>query len=319
MNVTQTKAGRCWTLFVMAMSLSVCAGLMLGCSDDGDSTGPDTSATVGRLVEHSDCGGYPETVAKAYVPADQTGVVWTFDGEGTLTLQHINAAFNCCPEISCAISVSDNTITITETETGTCDCLCLMDLDCEVSGLTAGTYDVRFVELHLNDDDQKLEFPVTLKDTPAADTLTVPRGHYPWVPMGPPLGALIAYSQCGGFDSARYSPDPPADSNCIIYQYDVSNTLTIRHQNATFNCCVQELSAVITVTDNVIDIAESETAPEPCFCVCAYDLDVRVINLVAGEYTINITSPYLTEPITVDVDLINEPAGYFCTDLPVPE
>jgi hypothetical protein len=318
MNATQINTRNYWTLFVMIVSLSAITGLILGCSDDSDSTGPETTASAGRLVEHSDCGGYPETIVKAYVPENQTGVVWTFDGKETLTLQHINAAFNCCPEVSCVISVSDNTITITEKETGTCDCLCLMDIDCEISGLKAGTYNVRFEELHLKDGDQKLEFPLTLKTVPSTDTLTVPRDHYPWVPLAPPIGVLFRYSECGGFDSTRYAPDPPADSNCIVYQYDVSNTLTIRHQNATFNCCVQNLSAVITVTDNVIDIAESETAPEPCFCVCPYDLDMKVINLSAGEYTINITSPYLTEPIKVDVDLINEPMGYLCADSTVP-
>lgn len=318
MNSKSTFAGYLWITIVTVMSLTVVTALTIGCSDDDDSTGPETPTITGQIVEQSDCGGYPETVAKAYVPTNQTGVVWFYDGKGTLDLQHINAAFNCCPEISVKVSLYNKTITICEQDVGACECLCLFDIDCEISGLAAGTYTVKYEEPYLEDGDQKLEFPITLTGDPASDTVAVPRDHYPWSPPDEPVGVLFAYSECGGFDSARYAPEPPADSNCIIYQYDVSSTLTIRHQNATFNCCVDNLLAVITVTDNVIDIVESENAPEPCYCVCPYDLDMKVLNLSAGEYTINITSPYLDEPITVDVDLVNEPVGYLCADSTVP-
>jgi hypothetical protein len=133
------------------------------------------------------------------------------------------------------------------------------------------------------------------------------------------VGTLFAVSGCGGFDSTGYIYDLPPDSNCIDYKYDASNTLTICHQSATFNCCVDNLLAVISVDGNTINIVESENAPEPCLCVCPYDLYMKIVNLLPDVYTLNISSPYLTEAIQLEIDLVNEPYGYFCADSTVPK
>lgn len=306
------------SLATLALAFTLVLVVVIGCGDEEDSTGPDVSPIVGGLVAQSDCGGYTSEAELSALPSNQSGVLLFYDGKGELSLQHNNAAFNCCPEIKARVSVEGNTIVIEEKDTGLCDCLCLYDIDYKVTGVSPGTYNIRFEELYLQEGDQKLEFAVTLGELPMSDTVVVLRDHYPWHPPDKPLGALFAFSSCGGFDSTRYAFELPADSNCIEYKYDVSNTLTISHQNATFNCCIESLQAVITVDGNIINIVESENAPEPCFCVCPYDLDMRIVNLLPGEYTLNISSPYLTDPIQLALDLVNEPCGYLCVDSTVP-
>lgn len=107
-------------------------------------------------------------------------IEYQYDGEGTLTLRHINAGFNCCPEIAVDIRFDGDTIIIEDIElSGDCDCICLFDLDYEIVNLATGTYAVTVIEPYVEPGDDPLEFVVDLSSA-ASGVFCVYRYHYPW-------------------------------------------------------------------------------------------------------------------------------------------
>jgi len=286
--------------------------MIAGCDDDS-ATGPLTPLIGGSLVSVSECGGFPTYDFAPGLPSDQTGVSWFYNGEGTLELYHLNAGFNCCPKISCRITASGSTITVKEIDEGMCECLCLTDALFHVTGLSPGTYNIKFEEPYVEPGDELLEFSITIDNEPSSGSFIVDRDHYPWHPPDPD-GFLINFSDCGGFDSPRYSTDPPADSNCIAWEYS-NNRLRIRHTNAIFNCCIDMLVVAIRVGPGVIQIAEDQQSSNPCYCDCPYDLDMDITDLLPGVYQVRVVNLYRQTVIDFTVDLINEPNGYYCYDV----
>jgi hypothetical protein len=152
------------------------------CDKDETATEPTPpTSPSGALVTTSDCKSNGLTLAVEDVPTDRTCVTFSYGG-GVLTLQHINAAFNCCPIIAADVSVDGSVITITESEEldhGGCSCLCLFDLDLEIKNLAAGAYTIKVVELYLRKGDLPLEFGIDLAASPTGE-FCVKRDHYPW-------------------------------------------------------------------------------------------------------------------------------------------
>jgi hypothetical protein len=143
---------------------------------------PVPAEISGELVSHTDCKGFASAKQTSMkISSGESCVEYTFDSEtGKLSIKHINAAFNCCPEdISCTISTVNDTIFIRETEVdGLCNCLCLFDLDIELEGLLPTSYYAKFEEPYL-DKDEKLEFEINLQDKPSGSYCTT-REEYPW-------------------------------------------------------------------------------------------------------------------------------------------
>jgi len=120
------------------------------------------------------------TRAKDEVPTDQDCLEWSYDGSSFLSLTHINAGFNCCPELAPVVTVDEGVITIEEVEvTGACDCNCLFDLYYEILNLTPGEYLIRVVEPYAHPEEDPLEFTVNLLSSPAG-VYCVSRNFYPW-------------------------------------------------------------------------------------------------------------------------------------------
>ncbi len=110
-----------------------------------------------------------------------------------------------------------------------------------------------------------------------------------------PIGTLIHHSDCKGF-ALRSSVDSISpDQGCMEYYYDGEGILELRHINAGFNCCPDDIIADIRLEGNVIYIEERESLSNPCHCLCLFDLDLRVINLEPGEYVISVIEPYVAE------------------------
>ncbi len=100
--------------------------------------------------------------------------------DGVLHLQHINAGFNCCPgKIYTTFQLNNNIITVTESEKEAgCKCNCLYDLDVEIIGIEAKTYQIEIVEPFIGEQ-EKLSFTINLaKDK--SGTVCVNRTTYPW-------------------------------------------------------------------------------------------------------------------------------------------
>jgi len=98
----------------------------------------------------------------------------------TLTITHINAGFNCCPDsLYCKISKNIDTIIIQEFEKiPQCNCNCLYDLDIEINGVESKKYQIKFVEPYVGEQG-KLEFEIDLKNNEIG-SYCVTRKQYPW-------------------------------------------------------------------------------------------------------------------------------------------
>ena len=132
----------------------------------------------------------------------------------------------------------------------------------------------------------------------------------------PPTGVIVNYDGCKEFAKGTPGDDTPPDQDCIEYQYDGVSVLLLKHVNAGFNCCPDEILADITIEDNVITIDEDESLESGgCYCLCLFDVDYQISNLPPGEYTIRINGLYLEEGdeiLQFTVDLASSPSGSFC-------
>jgi len=133
----------------------------------------------------------------------------------------------------------------------------------------------------------------------------------------PATGTLVNYTDCKTFQKVSATDNISSDQDCIEYQYDGQSILEIKHINAGFNCCPDELLADITIVDNVITIEEVESLESGgCHCLCLFDLDLKIINLVPGEYTIRVIEPYVgpsEEQLEFTINLSSSPnSGIYC-------
>jgi hypothetical protein len=132
----------------------------------------------GQLIKHTSCKDNFKS-ASEITPDSLSCIDYYFD-QNKLSLKHINAGFNCCPErLWCNISLKNDTIIVQEFEkSALCDCNCLYDLDMEVTGVTAKKYILKFVDPYCGEQ-EKLIFEIDLiKETEGLFCVT--RKQYPW-------------------------------------------------------------------------------------------------------------------------------------------
>jgi hypothetical protein len=112
-------------------------------------------------------------------------------------------------------------------------------------------------------------------------------------PCATPTGYLVDYSACKSFQ--KNGDSTPPDSDCVEYEYDGAGVLLLKHVNTAFNCCPDTLEAQISIMDNLITIDESEAFDSlwGCPCLCLYDLDMEIVNLPPGIYTVVVNQLYL--------------------------
>jgi len=166
--------------------LSVLAFGALGCgktsetTDTGNGRLPQGTVSI-QLVDISDCKDSPTGIAKVSAPRDQDCVEYWYVGGSVLHLNHINAAFNCCPVVDADVRVEGDTITVEEIEVeGHCMCLCLFDVGYEIQDLAPGVYHLVFIEPYRQLNDPVLECTLDLVSS-ASGRCCVPRTQYPWV------------------------------------------------------------------------------------------------------------------------------------------
>ena len=73
----------------------------------------------------------------------------------------------------------------------------------------------------------------------------------------------------------------------IILEMD-GDVLVVTHVNGVFNCCIVAIDVTMDLGETVIDLYEVENAPEPCDCICPYDVVTRIGGLAPKTYTVNI-------------------------------
>lgn len=161
-------------LITAVFSLSL---FVTGCDDAEQAPPAAQPQPTGSLVRVEGC--------KSTLTGTTAGTAclrYTYDpATKKLSLTHVNAGFNCCPEqIHAAVTVTDGTIRIVESETGpNCRCNCLYDLDIVVESIRPQAYTVMVDEPLLDAREVKMEFPIDLSSETMGEHC-VPRNMYPW-------------------------------------------------------------------------------------------------------------------------------------------
>ncbi len=157
--------------------------LSFGCKEDSiQSTGNEQIPEfAGLLTSHTDCKRF-QTASSLTDSSDSSSCIeYSFDLDNhKLTLKHINAGFNCCPEsLYCLISLLNDTIIIEEHEKiSGCHCDCLFDLYIDINGVVAKKYHIKIIEPYCGDQ-EKLYFEVDFAVTQQG-SYCVKRTGYPW-------------------------------------------------------------------------------------------------------------------------------------------
>lgn len=128
-----------------------------------------------KLTDHSDCKLFEKSTSK-----NEECIKYEFDNN-ILYIQHINAAFNCCPgNIKFDYTIINNVIIITESEEeAACNCLCLYDLDYKIEGLPQGRYVIKFTPTYLPLTEVILETEINLENNISGE-YCIERNAYPW-------------------------------------------------------------------------------------------------------------------------------------------
>jgi hypothetical protein len=148
-----------------------------GAGSDGSARTADCVAPTGGLVGSSGCTGLRDA---AGARSTEDCIEYQYLGGRYLLLNHLNTAFNCCPEFEAGIAVEGDMIIVTEDEiSGDCDCTCLFDLTYEIVNLDPGIYEVTVIQEYLDETDEPLDFTMDLVSSPSG-IHCVERNHYPW-------------------------------------------------------------------------------------------------------------------------------------------
>ncbi len=112
---------------------------------------------------------------------NKTCVFWEYNEEGSFTMTHYNAGFNCEPgEILTSMKISGDTIYISERDlTHEARCNCLFNVDFVIQNLKAGQYVVKFDEPFVVDPKEPLVFTVDLEEDSEGQVCQY-RDYYPW-------------------------------------------------------------------------------------------------------------------------------------------
>jgi hypothetical protein len=137
---------------------------------------------TGKLISNSPCkSGLKSTGLATGTPDSLSCIEYSFNGsENILSVKHINAGFNCCPDsLYCKVSLSSDTIIIQEFEKHpSCKCDCLFDLDIQITGVVAKKYQVKFIEPYSGEQDE-INFGMDLT-LDKEGSYCVSRKQYPW-------------------------------------------------------------------------------------------------------------------------------------------
>ncbi len=169
----QMHGGRTW--FVGVVLLIVCA-LVPGCAHTGPSMAP-----IGEVTGFLGCkdGDAP----RADTRVSESCVRYEYDGMGTLTLKHVDGAFNCgATSVGGDVEFSpDAVIRIDEWESVPvpADCLCLFDIDYRIAPLVPDTYRVIISEPYLSEGNEPFDFVLDLNEA-CTGQACLPRVGYPW-------------------------------------------------------------------------------------------------------------------------------------------
>ncbi len=90
------------------------------------------------------------------------------------------------------------------------------------------------------------------------------------------------------YDDSGCLPGPP-DSWCFPDEFEFTvepSTLHVLHYDAEYNCCRDEIVVYVEVGADWIGLVEDEILTVPCWCMCCFNVESTVADLVPGTYTV---------------------------------
>ena len=165
------------TGLVILTAFTLC--ILTSCTENN--TTQNSSNAEGSLTQFSEC-KYMDTgnIHSYDHTSSEDCIDYVYTNDGTLTMTHVNSAFNCCPgELTADITISNNKITIEEhEEIAGCHCNCLYDIEYRIDNLTAGIYTIEIITPYV-DETEYLEFTMDLT-SPGTGSFCITRNTYPW-------------------------------------------------------------------------------------------------------------------------------------------
>ena len=134
-----------------------------------------------KLFGNPQCNSLKAANLDAVIPNSKSCIEYSYNKSlKILSVKHINAGFNCCPEsLTCTVTYKNDSIIIQEFEKNMgCKCNCLYNLEMEVEGVEPGKYQLRMIEPYLGNQD-KLDFDLDLLKQKEGSHC-VDRNIYPW-------------------------------------------------------------------------------------------------------------------------------------------
>jgi len=174
----QIKTGKITILLLF----SVFSIFFSSCEKDKTTSVPNQNESpAGALIQTSVCKNELAKAPADTISSDYDCILYQYDGISTLTLQHINTGFNCCPDtIMADIDIEENQIHIVEKEgMGLCNCLCLFDLTYKITDVQSETYHITLSQMYLADQDSSFNVTIDLKQS-ASGRYCLYRQNYPW-------------------------------------------------------------------------------------------------------------------------------------------
>lgn len=89
----------------------------------------------------------------------------------------------------------------------------------------------------------------------------------------------------------KEGPDGEPDWNACEDDDEITLTpepcsLHVLHENATYNCCPDDIVISLFADGNLLVLTEEEVLPDPCYCICCYDVEATMVDLAPGEYVV---------------------------------
>lgn len=86
------------------------------------------------------------------------------------------------------------------------------------------------------------------------------------------------------FDAA--GADYPGCGDDEIVYTTQAGTLNVVHQNATYNCCLEDVAIALDAAGNELNLVETENVTNPCRCLCCFDAETVITGIDPGTYTV---------------------------------
>jgi len=214
-------------------------------------------------------------------------------GGHIIEIFHHNATYNCCIQ---TIEVREDrptsrTLRIIEREIleAPCDCICPYDISTAITALAPGLYCVELCRDTGGAEPERIAAEwVEVVDFRFAVGRCTGAAEMPAVPSSSSSSALEYLS--GGASIGEISGAPVGDPGGKIFFEITSDTLTVRHEDARFNCCLESLALRLRIQDHVLILIESAILEngQGCRCMCAYDLEATISGIPPGWYPVEV-------------------------------